>query len=376
MKTKFKITGPVRRPHGRRGLCGLQAAGAATVDLAGVPMVSGVSKVVPPNIYFILDDSGSMDDEYMPDDVGSSQQHEELLPQLRLQQDLLQPQRHLRAAEERGRHVVRELELYRREGRRLHRPTSATVDLSKTRLQRSATIRSPTTNGSKTVTVAHSGHGFTAGTVVSFLAVRGRSAASRSAAQLHDHQRRDQFLHDHSVANNATSSGTGEWRQRQSSRDRAATTYFYYDYTSNPTSPPDDLRVRRLLHQGGAIDGAQKTNFANWYSYYRKRILMMKSASGRAFATVDDKYRVGFSTISEKATGASKFLNVGKFDCCDSTRRSTTSTTKLYAASPASYTPLRGALSKAGRLYSGTLTGAERQRPTRCSIPASRTSRS
>ena len=54
------------------GVGGLQAAGAATVDLANVPMVSGVSKVVPPNVYFILDDSGSMDNDYMPDGVSSN----------------------------------------------------------------------------------------------------------------------------------------------------------------------------------------------------------------------------------------------------------------------------------------------------------------
>ena len=41
----------------------------------------------------------------------------------------------------------------------------------------------------------------------------------------------------------------------------------------------------------------ERQNFANWYSYYRTRMLMMKSAGSRAFAALaDDKFRVGFVT--------------------------------------------------------------------------------
>ncbi len=45
------------------------ASAWAAVDLSDSPLVSGVSKPVPPNIYFILDDSTSMSWDYMPDDV-------------------------------------------------------------------------------------------------------------------------------------------------------------------------------------------------------------------------------------------------------------------------------------------------------------------
>ena len=43
------------------------AAQAATVDLATSPMVTGLTRTVKPNVMFILDDSGSMAYEYMPD---------------------------------------------------------------------------------------------------------------------------------------------------------------------------------------------------------------------------------------------------------------------------------------------------------------------
>ena len=37
---------------------------------------------------------------------------------------------------------------------------------------------------------------------------------------------------------------------------------------------------------------AKLTNFANWYSYYRTRMQMMKTATGVAFSNLDDSYRV------------------------------------------------------------------------------------
>ena len=50
----------------------MQPAGAVDVDLSTSPLVSGINKVVPPNIFFILDDSGSMDSDYMPDSVDNN----------------------------------------------------------------------------------------------------------------------------------------------------------------------------------------------------------------------------------------------------------------------------------------------------------------
>ena len=81
--------------------------------------------------------------------------------------------------------------------------------------------------------------------------------------------------------------------------------------------------------------------------------MMMKSAASRAFSALDDKYRVGFSTISETGTGATKFLKIAKFDATQKTSWYSI----LFNATPGSSTPLRGALSKAGRYYAGRLSG-------------------
>ena len=350
MKTKFRILVRSAVLTAVAGFCGAQSAGAATVDLAGVPMVSGVSKVVPPNIFFILDDSGSMNDENMPDDVASNST-KNCYRNFGYNKIYYNPSvtytppknadgtsfanANYNAAKVNGFDTS---------------ATPATVDLAKTVF---GLGNNPftTTSGSKTVTVAHSAHGFPAGTVVNFspstgvfrgVTVSGNYTIVSAATNTYTIQ----------VATNATSSGTGGGNGISETSPFPG--YFYYEYTAAPTAPVTTCASDGSYTKRVPSTSAQQTNFANWYSYYRKRILMMKSASGRAFSTVDDKYRVGFTVISEKGTTAAKFLNVKKFD----TTQKASFYQKLYAAGAANFTPLRGALSKAGRLYAGTLTGA------------------
>ncbi len=90
------------------------------------------------------------------------------------------------------------------------------------------------------------------------------------------------------------------------------------------------------------------TNFANWYGYYGTRMDMMKSAAGRAFAGLDENYRVGFMTIHTTGTG-SKFLNIKNFEAS----QKTSWYDLFYGIIPNSGTPLRSALSLAGKMYAG-----------------------
>ena len=85
---------------------------------------------------------------------------------------------------------------------------------------------------------------------------------------------------------------------------------------ASPSSPPSTCASDASYTKVGVDtqSAAQKQNFANWYSFYRTRMNMMKSASGRAFAGVDDKFRVGFTTINETGTGASRWLGNATFD--------------------------------------------------------------
>jgi type IV pilus assembly protein PilY1 len=43
---------------------------------------------------------------------------------------------------------------------------------------------------------------------------------------------------------------------------------------------------------------AEMTNYANWFTYYRTRILAVKTVTSLSFSALDDQYRVGFETLS------------------------------------------------------------------------------
>src|ERR1035437_2459037 len=55
---------------------------------------------------------------------------------------------------------------------------------------------------------------------------------------------------------------------------------------------------------------ADQAKFAIWYSYYRTRIALVKSGIGRAFGSVDDKYRVGFISAAPLVAGDPNNSNV------------------------------------------------------------------
>ena len=97
----------------------------------------------------------------------------------------------------------------------------------------------------------------------------------------------------------------------------------------------------------------EMTNFANWYAYYRTRMQMMKSAAGYAFSALDDRYRVGFVTINENA---GEFLPVARFTS-GTTGQKYNWYTNFYAVVPGNSTPLRRALSNAGRYFAGKQPG-------------------
>ena len=92
-------------------------------------------------------------------------------------------------------------------------------------------------------------------------------------------------------------------------------------------------------------DPAKLQNFANWYSYYSNRMLMMKTGVGQAFTSIDNKYRVGFMTMNNNVSP--DIVDIAPFDA---TQKSAWYA-KLYASTPGNSTPLREALSHVGQLY-------------------------
>lgn len=91
----------------------------------------------------------------------------------------------------------------------------------------------------------------------------------------------------------------------------------------------------------------EMTNYANWYTYYRTRMQTMKTAASRAFAGVNDTFRVGYYSINN-GTGTD-FLNLSDFDGAQKYAWYQ----KFFLAKPFEATPLRLGLADVGRFYAG-----------------------
>lgn len=101
-------------------------------------------------------------------------------------------------------------------------------------------------------------------------------------------------------------------------------------------------------------------NYANWYSYYRRRAYLMKYSAGEAFRSLDDDtYRVGLFFINSNQSGATNTSgrnNDLKIDNFQGAHR-VTWYDRLYGNRSNGWTPLRGALARAGRMYAGQIAG-------------------
>jgi len=101
----------------------------------------------------------------------------------------------------------------------------------------------------------------------------------------------------------------------------------------------------------------EMTNFANWFAYYRTRMLMMKTATGVAFSPIDARYRVGFVTINpDTPVRADRYLKIDLFT--PTQKRAWYET--LYDQEPRGGTPMPQALSRAGRYFAGVREGINR----------------
>jgi type IV pilus assembly protein PilY1 len=96
----------------------------------------------------------------------------------------------------------------------------------------------------------------------------------------------------------------------------------------------------------------EMTNYANWHTYYGTRGQSMKTSASIAFKDVTEDYRLGFMTTS---TVSSQMLNFDSFN----TAQKAAWYSKFFAAPADRSTPLRGSISKAGRIYANE-TAAKR----------------
>lgn len=97
------------------------------------------------------------------------------------------------------------------------------------------------------------------------------------------------------------------------------------------------------------VGNSEKTNFANWFSYYRTRLNMMKTATGLAFKGIDQRYRVGYATMNNNS--GSMLLNLSGFDSA----QKTSWYDMLYKTKADGGTPLLTTLTNVGLLYAKKL---------------------
>ena len=116
-----------------------------------------------------------------------------------------------------------------------------------------------------------------------------------------------------------------------------------------------------VSNQSGVNRSDERINFANWFSYYRTRMMMTKSVIGYVFSALDNNYRVGFSSISYSGVApitnsrSNSFLNIVDFN----SEQRAQFYRKVYNTFPGGSTPIRAALSKAGQIYAGQLISTD-----------------
>lgn len=101
-----------------------------------------------------------------------------------------------------------------------------------------------------------------------------------------------------------------------------------------------------------------KDNYANWFSYYRTRQNMMRSSMGHALQPLDDDYRVGFMTINKRGASGNDSQNFRPINDFNASQKQKFYSS-LYSHTASGNTPLRAALAEAGRYYAKNLSSQQ-----------------
>jgi type IV pilus assembly protein PilY1 len=145
---------------------------------------------------------------------------------------------------------------------------------------------------------------------------------------------------------------------------------FYYTYNAVCGNVNNDACYTLVR----PIPAAEQQNFANWYSYYRTRNLMAKTAAGLAFQGFGTNVRIAGQHLNNATAGAGatiKFTNApGVMErfcddptnsdalCIDGSTARTDFYTRLYNSPTGSPTPLIQAMQRAGQYFGITNNGA------------------
>lgn len=354
---------PFATPHLRRLALALSAAAGilgpsisiADIDLSDVPLASASTSSVKPNVMFILDDSGSMQLKFMPDGLASKESRigfrnhrcnmvyynpnvRYVIPKTSSGGDVNSAtQTSFTAAYEEG--------YWSYDG-----SSSTTVNLS-------TSFRACTNDG-----VSYSTDENDASQAAYYWEYLGSNTLIPLSGDCEKTLTgaADSTTTAFCVDDPAVAGTVADYRVTGASPtcSTAGSKMLWKKVVVSSTSGNNGSGIGKADVNGdGVIDASdldERQNFANWYSYYRNRMKMMKSAAGRAFVQLSDDYRVGFLTINPGSPVSSdKYLSIADYD----SSQKTDWFDMLYSQSPGSGTPLRLALSRAGRHFAGKTNG-------------------
>ncbi|UMR29827.1 hypothetical protein MJ904_22770 [Massilia sp. MB5] len=127
----------------------------------------------------------------------------------------------------------------------------------------------------------------------------------------------------------------------------APSTFVRVNIVSGSTYPKSSARSDCTASAGVCTYNEEMTNFANWYSYYKTRLQMMKTSVGIAFSAVNSNYRVGYVRLS--SAGAAGAIDQKPADFTGTAR--STWYSNLYNTSTSGSTPSRPALDSVGKMF-------------------------
>lgn len=288
------------------------SSGSAVLSLADAPMGNGLSStVVKPNVAMVIDDSGSMAFPNMPNDIDDTT-----------------------STDSAGSNAPLNLTRYGKlcYGHKAYNTLAYDPTITYTPPYDPAAT--PDANGNRRKPNAS----FTAALYDGYFASNATATYDGDA----------NAVVDLSAAPTTTPIKLGRW---PGSSTRVGIKFYYSKRSSTSSTCDNDNQYTAVtspndIQAPGVADGSAdaKTNYANWYSYYRARGLLMKAATGRAFSTISDQYRIGLFFLNGNTN-----QTVKDFDSATQL----TWFSQLYSSTSYGSTPLRNTLAKVGQMYAG-----------------------
>lgn len=160
-----------------------------------------------------------------------------------------------------------------------------------------------------------------------------------------------------SASSTGCTSGSGSNDAYSSTTSEAAYYYVFDENNSNcsGTATDEDCYDKVVVSSTSGPGGTdERINFANWHSYYRTRLMTAKAGSSLAFDTLTASPRVGYGKINQ---GASTIDGLSMTTIQRGVRSFSGSDRQqffnwLFSTGTNIYTPLRKALDAAGQYYS------------------------